>query len=489
VGSLDDTERLRATACMVATVTVLGGISLMTAAPVLVGAGVAICIGMTAISPLGGLSAIMVTLPWFYRPIGIGANEVAISELLLLSTGVGSALHLSAQWVRSRTPLRDIVSSVVAISRSRLILLLGLLAIVGLVLSLAPYNPDHRPESLREWRWVLAEPLVLLVLLAVFAIGTAARRVLAIALIIGVMIAAMYGFADLVGRGGVEAEGVTRISGPFPHPNALALMTTRAAVLAIAWMTFDRSIRRALAVPVLISVLAVLATFSRGAWASLTTAVLLSATFLGHRMRQVVIVTPIVLLAGAVALASDRMLSLFGGGSGSLRVSIWSSALEMIRDRPILGYGPDQFLYAYLPRYVEPAAWQERFSAHAHNLILDFWIRLGIIGGAFAISVVIVCLVAVAGIVRRSRGSDALSAAAVTAIAAVIVHGFVDDAYFSHELAMSGWFLAWLAFQPGPNRAVDGAQNSASPRLWRRGFHRITPVRQLARRWPRSDGG
>ena len=56
------------------------------------------------------------------------------------------------------------------------------------------------------------------------------------------------------------------------------------------------------------------------------------------------------------------------------------STLDMIRDHPLLGVGLDNFLYAYRGRYIRPAAWQEPNLSHPHNIILDFWSRLGLLG-------------------------------------------------------------------------------------------------------------
>jgi O-antigen ligase len=150
----------------------------------------------------------------------------------------------------------------------------------------------------------------------------------------------------------------------------------------------------------------------------------------------------------------------------------------MIDDRPVRGYGPDQFLYAYLPRYVQPTAWGERFTAHAHNFLLDFWIRLGIIGAAFVGFVVLMCLLALA---RRLRGpwrSQPLGMAAVVALIAIFANGLVDNAFFAHDLAMSCWLLAWLAF--GANSDVAGAEGGveiARAGVGRGWLYRLTPLR------------
>lgn len=482
MGLLAEAENRWAVACAAIAISVLAGTGSLTSSLIVLSTAVLMCVAIAVVSPLGALCAVMATLPWFYQPLELGDLEFALSELLLASAVAGAPIRLMLETGFRHRTVADLLVAVRNSVTSRVPVILGTLAIVGLSLSLWPNDPSHRADSLREWRWVLAEPLLMLVLLGLFARNLLARKLIAVALIAGVSIASAQAFLDLVGDGGVAVEGVTRISGPFPHPNALALMTTRVAALAISWMILDRSVRRVLGVPMMIAVVAVVATFSRGAWASLTASVLLSGTRLGTRARHIVLASPVAIALAAIALASERMLSLFDGGSGSLRLSIWSSAIAMIRDRPIRGYGPDQFLHAYLPRYVEPEAWQERFSSHAHNLILDFWIRLGIIGCAFAIGVVIVCLVAAVGVVRRSTTDDALASAAVIAVVAFVIHGLVDDAYFSHELAMSGWLLAWLAFPPGGDGAVEGARGVASPRFRRRGVHRIASVRQSSRR-------
>jgi hypothetical protein len=52
----------------------------------------------------------------------------------------------------------------------------------------------------------------------------------------------------------------------------------------------------------------------------------------------------------------------------------------MIHDHPLTGIGLDQFLSNYSIEYVQPQAWSERFISHPHNLIFDFWLRLGILG-------------------------------------------------------------------------------------------------------------
>jgi O-antigen ligase len=112
----------------------------------------------------------------------------------------------------------------------------------------------------------------------------------------------------------------------------------------------------------------------------------------------------------------------------------------MIRDHPVTGVGLDQFLNQYGRRYVEPAGWSERYTSHPHNLVLDFWLRLGIPG--------LVCLGALIAVTtrqilagRQNRIELGYWAGASGALLAGAVHGMVDNGFFLPDLAVSTWLL------------------------------------------------
>jgi O-antigen ligase len=170
------------------------------------------------------------------------------------------------------------------------------------------------------------------------------------------------------------------------------------------------------------------------------------------------------------------MLDTFSGGSASLRLEIWRSAFGMVRDAPVWGYGPDGFLYSYAPRYVSPSAWAERFTAHAHNLLLDAWIRLGIIGAAIVAVALVACLLVVYQRVLRRDGGHGLDTVALVALVTVFVHGMVDNAYFGHDLAMSTWLLMWLAVDRRGNAVEGDSVSGAHPGDRRRRLYRLAPV-------------
>jgi O-antigen ligase len=463
----------------------VAGAGLSTSSPVAILIAWGVAIALALLSPAGVLTAAIATLPWFFHPIAFGGQHVPASEMLLLAVIVAVALREATAFTRSPGKVaRDRLRRTQSILMHPVTIAILVIVVVGAVLVAYPYDPSHRAESLREWRWTLAEPLLLVLLLDWLRRDNNMRLLAAIGLVAGATAASAQGLVDYATGGGVMVEGVRRIAGPYPHPNALALYLTRVLALGGAWWWLSRRSRAWLTPAVVVCAAAVVATLSRGAFIGIAAAVFVMLPTLPRRLRVAAIASGATAAIAVTIVARERMLDLFSGGSGSLRLDIWGSAARMIRDHPIAGYGPDQFLYAYLPRYVEPTAWNERFTAHAHDFLLDFWIRLGIIGFALAVAAVIV--VAIGGVrlwTRRWRG-DVLAAASLVGLVAMMTHGLVDNAYFGHDLAMSGWLLAWLAFGPGSCDTTEGVSNGARPHHGRRGIHWFAPVRQFARRRP-----
>ena len=65
---------------------------------------------------------------------------------------------------------------------------------------------------------------------------------------------------------------------------------------------------------------------------------------------------------------------------GETRIDLWKAGAAMIRDFPVSGIGLDQFLYWHPVRYIVPENWSERYVSHPHNIVLDFWLSLGVLG-------------------------------------------------------------------------------------------------------------
>ncbi len=210
----------------------------------------------------------------------------------------------------------------------------------------------------------------------------------------------------------------------------------------------------------LIPLAAAVATFSKGALL-LGLPVGLGVVLLGgawrSRRRWPVWLLLALVVAGGLGLLvlfrTPRFADLFNfeAGTSFFRLKLWRGALNMALDHPLLGVGPDNFLYAYRTRYVLPSGWQELNLSHPHNVLLDLWTRLGLVGvaaGLFSLGVAFVA--GWLGFVRGqpAAGDDRTSPLPVWplmlgllgGLAGGLAHGLIDNSLFLPDLM--GWFVA-----------------------------------------------
>jgi O-antigen ligase len=188
------------------------------------------------------------------------------------------------------------------------------------------------------------------------------------------------------------------------------------------------------------------------------------AVLLLARGRQVI--GPVLALAGVtavgllLALRSARFARLldFSSGTNFVRLRVWHSALNMLRDHPLQGIGLDQFLYAFRGAYISPDAWREQNLSHPHNIVLDFWLRLSVIGIVLLIWMQILFWRNARRLYRYFAGHDALYFALVVGLMGSMVnlltHGLVDNSVFVNDLAYVFMLLLALVNLPTNARAA-----------------------------------
>ena len=213
-------------------------------------------------------------------------------------------------------------------------------------------------------------------------------------------------------------------------------------------------------------------TWSRGAWLGALVGLAVAARPLwarvGLRRRLAAAAFSLAALAGIVLLTGvERIGQLLRiGDSGAVsRLAIWDSAWRMGRENWLFGVGPDNFLTHYR-EYMRPEAWREPNISHPHNLLLDAWVSMGVIG-VMALIGVLVLFWRDWGRIRRdgAGGFDLLAFGLAGAMAAALTHGLVDHAYFLPELAATFWTLvaavATLAVVRGAESVQSGGRRDA----------------------------
>lgn len=357
-------------------------------------------------------------------------------------------------------------------------LILGLLSLLTLA------DPAFAPDSARAFRWTIIEPVLFYFLLTDVIKNRRSLLRVADFFVAAAVIVALYGIWQFIQDTNVlDVEGVSRISSVYEHPNNLALYLGRVAPLAACLAIFlpwgwRKLIYMAVTLPLAATLLL---TYSRGAWVAVTVA-MGAALFVGFRWRQGRVtawrmtrrawvitggVCVLLVVAGIVVypLLPERVKTI---GSGVLRIELWKSAAQMIADHPLTGIGPDQFLNQFqskvmvngeplvvagkpVYRYMTAAQAQESFTAHPHNIILDYWLTLGIM----SVFVLLWLLwryfreaVNRVKVFSSKAGADpvgkALALGLLASMIDFLVHGTVDNSYFLMDLALTFWLSCGL---------------------------------------------
>jgi putative inorganic carbon (hco3(-)) transporter len=393
-----------------------------------------------------GLALIPLTAPLFYRQRGIPLPLPGRESDLFFPAVVRDG------WTLLRTRRLPWLASW---RREPWIWFAAAFAAIGVLwLFVAPIpDGDRGRVALRELRWTVLEPVLLLLLLL---------RWLTTERDLWRMTASWLIASALVSREGIEQylygqatvmEGVGRATAVYPSATAFGIYAGRALPLTLALAIFlPREWRlwrwATLALGAVIAA-GVVVSFTRGAWIGVFAAMLAVAVVTRHRLLLIGLGAAV--LAGLAALPFirvERITSMFDFNSedntGVARAKIWTAAARIIRDNPLTGIGQDQFLYAD-PRYGVP---QMRFftTSHPHNWVLDFWLRLGIPGLLWMLAALFYFFRTVVGLCRRRAGT-ALGALALGLLASMVdfaVHGLLDMAYFTMDLALTFWLTIGL---------------------------------------------
>jgi O-antigen ligase/thioredoxin-like negative regulator of GroEL len=214
------------------------------------------------------------------------------------------------------------------------------------------------------------------------------------------VIVALRGLCQLAGSCAISQGGV-RLDAFFGNATYLAvyMLLHIFVVLWLARLDWQRVWTRWVYLPLLALQLIILYhTATRGAILGLLIGSVMAGVVMAWRGRgqlrrwSLILIAIVVLLAGGVWLGKDSrfvqsspVLSRFAAISATetttdSRLTIWQMTLRGAQERPILGWGPENFLQVF-SKYYEPKLWrQEPWFDHSHNIYLDWLIHAGVLG-------------------------------------------------------------------------------------------------------------
>jgi O-antigen ligase len=423
-----------------------------------------------------GLALLAFFIPFFLVPQRLFERSFSMPELLTFMCLVAWSLRW-LQVAGSRLRRRERIINLQFATWN--VFDWSVLALV-IVAVLSTTQAAFQTEALRELRLVIIEPVLVYLMLRTLPAPSPSGRgrgvrektppsvmLILDGYVLGAVAIALIGLVNYAQGNVFLAEfGLPRIKSVFGSANNDALYLERAFAVMLGVAVFGRgqwavgseqtplltahSLRPTLYFVGLIPVaLALLLSQSRGALLlGAPAAVIVMALLAGGRWRWVGIGLLAAMALGFAALLSGAVAPLLEGtrfarfadafdlqnSTGFFRLNLWQSALAMLRDHPLLGVGPDNFLYAYRSFYILPAAWQEPNLSHPHNIAFDFASRLGALGLLAVVGLVIGYWLMVR---RTMQVSRPVAIGCAGFLAAMLAHGLVDHSFFLVDLAFS----------------------------------------------------
>jgi hypothetical protein len=227
------------------------------------------------------------------------------------------------------------------------------------------------------------------------------------------------------------------------NPNELGGALASTIPIAAAVLCFARgSLRTAAAMTLLLSSAVVVLTQSRGGMLASVAglAIVVLVRFRAGRRAVLGLVAISIGLLSMLALRSGIALAMVVGG----RVDVWSRAWAILREHAFTGIGLGRFDLAYAA-YFATLADPEPLVPHAHNLVLQAVLDLGLVGGLAYCSLFVVALITAMRMLYRSVGAASLFAAGLAgSMVAALIFGTTDTIAPGARASLLYWVLFGL---------------------------------------------
>jgi O-antigen ligase len=196
---------------------------------------------------------------------------------------------------------------------------------------------------------------------------------------------------------------------------------------------------------------AVVFSFTRGIWVSLLAALAVFAAVFARRALAV-----IAAIGGAAILVvllvpsnlRSRALTMADPAANIERLLLWETTWNMLRDRPLLGFGVGNYWRAQ-DGYLREEVPLKMTRTHAHNIWLQAAVERGVLGMlALAWLAARVLRVALGSLRRLAPGGGlphALAAGALAGLTGFFIDGLVQNNFGDSQVAVLFWLVAGVA--------------------------------------------
>ena len=397
-----------------------------------------------------GLLLTIFYAPFFLFPVDLWRFSFPMPELLILITTGAWILRQLADLGRNRQSANAAFPAPSLSARLRGLHALDWGLAAWLVLGILSLSwVAHRDQAVTELRTLILEPVLFYAILRSHKFDKRLELRLVDALVLAGVIVCLVGlFQFLRGEAIITAEdGARRLASVYGSPNNVGLLLGRcipfALVFALVPLDRRRRVGAALALVLMVGTLAL--TQSAGAIFLGAPAGIAAILLLLYGNRGLLALLGLGAAAGGVFVVLANVSARFSrvldlsAGTSFFRLRLWQSTLQMLQDHPITGLGLDQFLYFYRGQFILPDAWQEPNLSHPHNILLDWWIRLGFAGLLVLIWLQVAFWMTALRLYRFYRACDrycfAIIVGCMGSMAALIAHGLIDNSVYVLDLS------------------------------------------------------
>lgn len=342
-------------------------------------------------------------------------------------------------------------------------------------------------KALGIWRAYFFEPLLAFILFFNILKGTDGRKKALWALLISAGLISLFAifqkFTGLFITNPLwQAAATRRVTSFFPYPNAVGLFLGPLVLVFTGWLwslpwkkwSERYGEKMMIASVIILSLAAIYFAKSWGAIVGLAVAALVFLTLAGKKSRLAAL---IIIIAAGLSFsliiplrdAASEKLS-FQGLSGQIRKQQWKETLVMLNhghffwgaglagyQAAVAPYHQDGLFYNsnHLPDFdnqlrasaaLRQKYWQPvEIYLYPHNIFLNFWAELGLLGALLFVWIIIKYLAAgTRRVIRLNKENNPerfLVLGLTAAVVVMAIHGLVDVPYFKNDLSVLFWLL------------------------------------------------
>ncbi len=311
-------------------------------------------------------------------------------------------------------------------------------------------NNQFFVRGLGHWRAYFLEPIIFFWILIGQAKSFKVKELLRGLILASLPVSLLAVFQMLTGWGIYTPEwtvwATRRVTAFFTSPNAVALFLEMIFVLAgvYFWQLYKEENRKEKYFVLTIFILAGLAilfSFSQGAWLALFIGALILLFLLNYK--KIAIGLAVLSLVFFFVYAPTREIIMFADKAGQNRLILWQKTEEYLLSSPqrfVFGAGLRRF-YGEIQKPLANKAMEPLI--YPHNIILNFWSEIGLFG---LLSFMLIYLLLLKNSLDIWRKQNIFGAGLIVAWLVFFIHGLVDVPYFKNDLSFLFWIFAALTF-------------------------------------------